>query len=370
MIYSAQSGDWLSTATWVGGNVPDLSTDDVVIAAYHTVTMDSMSFTLAGGRTITVDPDGMLEIWSALTVESGASLYVQGGMYVSGNLDMLGYVEVASGGWLDVYGGVAVLYGGSVDVQGDATVGPYAYFDVVYGSSLHVYGSFYQDWSAYSYFYQNAYVSVESSGWAYFDGYLYIEDYSQFHVYGDVDVSYSGNIEVRYYGELYIEYGGSLIARNYLNVSDWAYIYVQGDLRVEGSLYAYNSGQIVVENGGVLTITGYASIEYYSYLTIYQATLIVERWASLDLYYESTIYFDYQSRTELLGYFRLYYDAYLYLGWEALVRVYRGMDVSGRMDSSGGKIVILRREARINDADGESLFTFDQAYGYSPRHIA
>jgi len=97
-IYSAQSGDWLSTATWGGGNVPDLSTDDVVIAAYHTVTMDSMSFTLAGGSTLTVDPDGMLEIWSSLTVENGASLYDQGGLSVSGNLDLSGYGDVASGG--------------------------------------------------------------------------------------------------------------------------------------------------------------------------------------------------------------------------------------------------------------------------------
>jgi len=97
-IYSAQSGYWDDPTTWVGGNVPNLSTDDVVIAAYHTVTMDSMSFTLAGGRTITVDPDGMLEIWSSLTVENGASLYVQGGLSVSGNLDLSGYVEVASGG--------------------------------------------------------------------------------------------------------------------------------------------------------------------------------------------------------------------------------------------------------------------------------
>lgn len=368
-IYSAQSGYWDDPTTWVGGSVPDLSTDDVVIADYHTVTLDGSSLTLGSGREVTISQYGVLELWSGLMVESGANVYVDGGLYVSAYIDMQGYISVGSTGWLDVYGGVAVLYGGSVNVDGDVTVSPYAYFDVVYGSSLYVYGSFYQDWNAYSYFYQNAYVSVESSGSAYFDGYVTIEDYSQFHVYGDVDASYSGNIDVRYSGELNVESGGSLIVRNYVNVSDWGYLYVHGDLRVEGSLYAYYYGQVYVESG-TLTITGYASIDYYSYLTVYQGTLVVERWASLEVYYEGTIYFDYLSRTDLFGYFRLYYDAYLYLGWDAIVRVYRGMDVSGRMDSSGGKIFILRREARINDADGESLFTFDQAYGYAPRHIA
>lgn len=368
-IYSAQSGYWDDPTTWVGGNVPNLSTDDVVIAAYHTVTADGSSRTLVSGREITINQYGMLEVYSDLTVESGASLYVDGGLYVMAYIDIQGYMAVGSTGWLDDFGTVGIVYGGSVDVSGSASVYSYAYFDVVYGSSLHVYGSFYQDYSAYSYFYQNAYVSVESSGSAYFDGYVSIEEYSQCRVYGDVDVSYSGNVEVRYYGELYVEYGGSLVVRNYVNVSDWASIYVHGNLRMEGSLYAYYSGQVYVE-GGTLTITGYASIDYYSYFTVYQGTLIVERWAGLEAYYESTVYFDYLSRTDLFGYFRLYYDAYLYLGWDAIVRVYRGMDISGRMDSGGGKIVILRREARINDGDGDSLFTFDQAYGYAPRHIA
>jgi len=370
-IWSAQSGYWDAPDTWQGGVVPDLSVDDVVIAAYHTVTADGSSLALASGRTITIEGYGVLELGTQLTVESGASVYVQGGLYVYAYVEVRGYLQVDSGGWLDDAGGLAVLYGGSVDVSGSVHVAPYAYFDVVYGSSLHVYGSFYQDWSAYSNLYQGAYVSLESGGSAYFDGNLNVDDYSTFRVYGIADFYYGSSVEVRYGGELYVEAGGSLIVRNYLNVVDSGYLYVHGNLTLDGSLYAYGGSQVYVEYGGTLTVNGYMSVEYYSTLTVYSdGKLVVARYGGLEVYNSGSIYFDYQSRSDLFGYFRLDYDAYLYLGWDAIVRVYRAVDVSGRMENGGGKMVMLRREGRINDAYGNSLFVFDQAYGHGQTLVA
>lgn len=369
-ITSAQSGYWDDPTTWVGGSVPDLSVDDVVVADYHTVTADGSSRTLVSGRQITVNQYGVLEVWSDLMVESGASIYALGGLAISTYVEVQGYVHVAGTGWLDDYGTVAVTYGGSVEVSGSATVYPYNNFDVVYGSSLYVYGSFNQDWGAYSTFYQGAYVAVEISGSASFDGYLYVEDSSTLHVYGDADFDYSASAEVRYSGELHVESGGSLSISGYLNVTDSAYFYVRGDVTVDGSLYAYGYSQVYVESGGTLTINGYTTIEYDSTFTVYGGKVVVSRWGGLEAYYYGSIYFDYQSRTDLFGSFRLYYDAYLYLGWDAIVRVLRSMDISGQMDSGGGKFVMLRREGRINDADGDSLFVFDQAYGYAPHQIA
>jgi len=52
------------------------------------------------------------------------------------------------------------------------------------------------------------------------------------------------------------------------------------------------------------------------------------------------------------------------------VRVYRDIHVSGRMESDGGKIVMMRREGRINEYYGDPLFVFDQAYGHGQTLIA
>jgi hypothetical protein len=371
-IISAQSGYWDDPATWVGGVIPNLAVDDVVVADYHVVTGDASSLTLYSGRFITIQSYGVLELGTQLTVESGASVYVEGGLYIYAYLEVQGYVQVAAGGWLDGYGTVGVLYGGTISVDGSVSAYPYSYFDFVYGSSLHVYGWFYQDWNASINVDQGAYISVGSGGSAYFDGSVNVESYSTLRVYGNADFYYGSNVGVRYYGELYVESGGSLTVRNYLNVVDSGNLYVHGDATVDGGLYDYGYSRVFVEYGGTLTINGYATVDYYSTLTAYyDGNLVVGRNGSLEVYSYGWIYFDYQSRSDLFGYFRLYSDAYLYLGPDARVFVYRDVNISGRMESGGGgKIVMLRREGRVNDADGDCLFVFDQAYGHGLTLVA
>jgi len=373
LVTSIQSGSWSDPDTWDSASVPDLAYDDVVVAEWHQVYIDGYdSLTLGSGRFITVESGGWLSISGSLNVDYGGALDVYGDLSVEGggSLNVLGFLTVAAWAYLDVYGYFRAD-GGSVDVYGYAYVAPYQGFDAIYGASVYIYGSFYQDWSAYSDFYQGAYVVVVPGGSAYFDGYLYIEDYSDLYIHGSAEFSYRSNVEVRYYGELYVEPGGSLIIRSYLYVADWGYLYVHGDLTLDGSMYLYGYAEVYVEYAGVLTINGYMTVEYDSMLMVYyDGKVVVSRYGALEAYYYGSIYFDYLSRADLFGYFSLDYDAYLYLGSSALVRVYRDINVSGRMESGGGKIVMMRREGRINDYYGNTLFVFDQAYGYAPRLIA
>ena len=373
LVTSIQSGSWSDPDTWDSASVPDLAYDDVVVAEGHEVYIDGYDYlTLGYYRFITVENGGWLSISGSLDVDYGGALDVYGDLSVEGggSLHVMGYLSVGAWAYLDVWGYFSAD-GGWVDIYGQVYVAPYYSFDVVYGASMYVYGSFYQDWSAYSTFYQGAHVEVAVGGSAYFDGYLYVEDYSDLYVYGGAEFSYSGNVEVRYYGNLYVQPGGSLMVRNYLNVADSGNLYVYGDMTLDGYLYVYGWSGVYVEYGGMLTINGGASVEYYSTLSIYyDGRLTVGVWGYLEAYYYASIYFDYLSRSDLFGYFRLYYDAYLYLGGEAIVRVYREMSISGQMNSDGGRIVMMRREGRITDTDGDTLFVFDQAYGFAPRLIA
>jgi len=233
LISSAQSGSWNQPTTWVGGSIPNLSLDDVVVADHHTVTADGGSRTLAGGRQITVSPQGMLEIRSSLTVQPGAALHALGTLAV-------------------------------------------------------------RDASALS---------------------------------------------------------------------------ILGQMILDGTLHVQGASTVYIEPGGTLAIDGYASVEFYSTFLV-GGTMRVGSLGALEILGSGMMGFDGQSRTDLLGSFRLFPDAYLYLGPDALVRVASSMDISGQMDSDGGRFVILRRESRINDADGDCLFVFDQAYGQEPRPIA
>jgi hypothetical protein len=77
-ITSATSGNWSAGATWVGGTVPAAS-DNVVIAAGHTVTIDP---TAAVCNNLTVNGAGILKFRNDGTA---AGITVNGNLIVSGN---------------------------------------------------------------------------------------------------------------------------------------------------------------------------------------------------------------------------------------------------------------------------------------------
>ncbi|MEN9963002.1 MAG: hypothetical protein RL582_97, partial [Bacteroidota bacterium] len=66
-IVSAQSGNWSSTTTWVGGVVPDAASN-AIISSGHTVLMDNLSFaTRNAGVITTVSATGTLATGVAIT---------------------------------------------------------------------------------------------------------------------------------------------------------------------------------------------------------------------------------------------------------------------------------------------------------------
>ena len=145
-ITSSQTGNWSSTSTWAGGAVPT-GTDDVVIAAGHTVTID------ANGECSTLTIDGTLQFPDVttylgltanadLTVDAGGTIlaapsgtnFGYGNFYLYGNLTILGsFNSVAgSGRVIEVY-----MYGGgkAIDASGVVFFALYIY---VPGSSITV----------------------------------------------------------------------------------------------------------------------------------------------------------------------------------------------------------------------------------------
>lgn len=126
-ITSAQSGYWNAPGTWQGGVVPDLTVDDVVIAANHTVTTDGSALTLSANRTITVF--GELKLETPLTVEGNASIDVHGSsLYVHNDLLVKG--------WFRLYEGACAY----VECSGSLIVANYAYLIVSYDALLVVSG--------------------------------------------------------------------------------------------------------------------------------------------------------------------------------------------------------------------------------------
>lgn len=87
-ITSAQSGNWSSTATWVGGVVPG-NGDTVVVAAAHTVTVDVNATIGTAGATgveaLLVSSTGTLVINAGVTLSSKGDVNVQRGAFYTQN---------------------------------------------------------------------------------------------------------------------------------------------------------------------------------------------------------------------------------------------------------------------------------------------
>ena len=96
-ITSTTSGDWSSTSTWIGGIVP--ASEDNVIIATHTVTMDSDTYATRNSGTTTV-------------VNSGGTLATSKTYINNGTTTVNGSFQLNGGGWVsDAVGTNALVYG-------------------------------------------------------------------------------------------------------------------------------------------------------------------------------------------------------------------------------------------------------------------
>ena len=239
-------------------------------------------------------------------------------------LSVYRYLCVNAGGQLDMEGTLALENGGSLDVYGRLNL--YGYTNL-YGATAYIYGELF----------------VHSD--LYMDGAsLYVEAAAHCTVYGYVHSHYG------------------------------SYLYVHGILTVEsgGSIEALYGGYMNVEYGGTLNIYGYVVVVYGSTLYVYDhGYVLVGPSGSVIVPMGGTLSLDYYSRMDLFGYLNFYdYDSYLYLGYESVIRAGRDITIANMMYSSGGKIIMLRREGVIRDYSGNILFVLDQAYGYGRTLIA
>lgn len=238
---SIQSGNWHAASTWNQGAVPNLSVDDVLIAAGHTVTFGAGQYaTLAPGRMIAVLAGGTLRIQGAvdayaslvivlgtLIVEGGDYLYVWGGGQVSveagGTLTITSNFYVASTGIMTVYGQVTIQAGAYTDFF------DYANLTLEVGGTIQTYSTFFIEWSSQATIRDD--FSIENGGYLNLnDNYtvLTIESSGAVFVYGTLAMSWNARCEVAgYFG---------VASTGLLSVLSTALINVYKDIRIGGRM--------------------------------------------------------------------------------------------------------------------------------------
>ena len=246
---SIQTGSWHTATTWDQGAVPNLSVDDVVIAAGHTVTFGAGQYaTLAPGRLIAVLAGGTLRIQGAvdvynslvivlgtLIVEGADYLYVWGGGQLSveagGTLTITSNFYVASTGIMTVYGQMTIQAGAYTDFF------DYANLTLEVGGTIQTYSTFFIEWSSLATIRDD--LSVENGGYLYlYDNYtvLTIESSGAVFVYGTLITSWSARCEV--FGYL------GVASTGLLSVLSTALINVYKDIRIGGRMTG--GGKIVM----------------------------------------------------------------------------------------------------------------------------
>ena len=77
-VTSAQTGDWNSTSTWVGGSLPS-NGDNIVIDDGHDVTVNTTGISI---NSVTIDAGAVLDVQNPITITGGANSAIQGELKV------------------------------------------------------------------------------------------------------------------------------------------------------------------------------------------------------------------------------------------------------------------------------------------------
>jgi len=212
---SAQSGNWHDPLTWDVGSVPNLGTDDVIIAYEHEVVFESGYYeSLAPGRLLAIGTN------STLRIQGGIDAY-DSDVVVVGDI-------IAEGSHLAVWGGGRL----QIDPTGTVTVT----------------SSFYLEWNATATV--EGQLIIESGAWA--------DTYD----YATLTLDAGGTVQV--YGYYYCEYDGAIVVRDnfsietggYLNVFDYASMIIEDN----GAVFVY----------GTLSNGWYCHIDVFGYLGVHQ----------------------------------------------------------------------------------------------------
>ena len=117
-IFSAQSGYWHDSSTWVGGAVPNPSNDDVVIMSGHTVEAHN-SIYLDSGRSLMIqendDPNIALDVldclaelvpagkWRHDRIDDNGAAHIQAGLVGPSETIPIREGELALSTWQNVF---------------------------------------------------------------------------------------------------------------------------------------------------------------------------------------------------------------------------------------------------------------------------
>ena len=189
LFISAQSGNWHDPLTWDVGAVPNLGTDDVIVADGHEVLFESGYYeSLGPGHLLGIAANGTLRIqggidaydstvfvmgsliaegshlaiWGGanLQIDPGATVIVTSSFYLEweSTADVEGQLTIESGGYADVYDG------GMLSVEVGGTVQNYGYCYCEYGGAVVAHDNFSIETGGYPDVFDYPSVTIENNG--------------------------------------------------------------------------------------------------------------------------------------------------------------------------------------------------------------
>ena len=222
LFISTQSGNWHDPLTWDVGAVPNLGSDDVIIADGHEVVFESGNYeSLGPGHLLGIAMNGTLRI------QGGIDAY-------DSDLVVLGTV-IAEGNHLAVWGGGRL----QIDPSGTVTI----------------VSSFYLEWNATATV--EGQLIIESGAWA--------DTYD----YATLTLEAGGTVQV--YGYYYIEWDGRAVLRDTFSVETGGYVdvYDYSLVTIEGSGAVFVYGTLSTGWYGLIDVFGYLGVHQDGFLRVY-----------------------------------------------------------------------------------------------------
>ncbi|MFP4217179.1 MAG: hypothetical protein ACLFVH_14775 [Phycisphaerae bacterium] len=231
LFSSTQSGNWHDPLTWDVGAVPDLGSDDVMIADGHEVVFESgYNDSLDSGRLIAVAANGTLRIQGGIDA-SDAEVVVLGTLIAEGD-----YFAVWGGTELQIDPGGNVTINSSLFLESVGTATVEGVLEIAASGDMNVY--------------RDGTLTVATGGVCDQYGYGYIEDNSRVYVHGDLQVNSGGTLSIAYYVFMAVEQDGVAL--------------IYGTLAAEWDGLIDVHGYLAIHQDGYLRVYSYAQINVYN----------------------------------------------------------------------------------------------------------